>query len=161
MLVAKAVLEKKPLSWIKHLLDLKGDPNSRYQTHQNPLNTTDLTESALHYASWCRDGDKGDSAEVASLLLERKANIHALANPFGTPLHFATHHYFGQNKIIQVLLKHGANPWISYHGRRCSKVQDQVVLSGDCSICLEPQRKETTCALLPCLHLFHNKCIET
>jgi len=155
MLVAKAVFERRPLEDIKRLLDLKGDPNSRYQDTQAPSR---LQETALHYACWARDGDKGDGAEVAKLLLERKANVHAIADPFGTPLHFASH-YAGETKTIQVLLKHGANPWSVYHGFECET--GNQTLSGKCSICLERHEKETSRALLPCLHIFHLKCLQT
>jgi hypothetical protein len=161
MLVAKGVLEKRSVGFIKQLLDQKGDPNSRYMTSQYPKSY--LQETALHYAAWCRDEREG--VQIMSLLLERKANIHALADPYGTPLHFATH-YSRDQENIQFLLKNGANPWIGFRGTRSiDNIKNTSLTSllknveGTCSICLEPHSLSTTQAILPCQHFFHMTCI--
>lgn len=155
MLVAKAVIDKKSLSYLKQLLDAKADPNSRYAETQYP---DTLPETAVHYASWFREND---AIPILTLLLERKADIHALAHPYGTPLHFASH--YANTEVVKFLLEKGANPWISFFGiKSATKIKSKVSLPKDvttCCSCLEELSPAKTQAILPCQHFFHSACL--
>ena len=61
----------------------------------------------LHYVVWNGTSAQG---EICMKLLEAKAEVDALDDEGMTPLHFAAD--AGKGKIIPILLRHGANPFI-------------------------------------------------
>lgn len=61
-------------------------------------------ETALHQAS------KGGHLEIAILLIEKGANVHAKSEEEQTPLHFAINKKPLSLAIVQLLVEHGADP---------------------------------------------------